>query len=251
MTLTGGRPEAFRLCETWISASIRQPDFWTVVDDVDPETEVTLGQRVIRPEPRWAPGQRTLARNLQAALEVAQGDVIVIVEDDDHYSPGWLSAVSDHFTYNPESFLFGEGWTIYYNLRTRKWYQNSNDAHASLCATAFRRELVGPILELLADWPPGNPFVDHLIWTELGERGTLVDSNHVLGIKGLPGRMGCGASHSPRHSESWPFHDAGFNYLKHLVGEEDCRRYQCLNLPLAPSNAMPPNMIKAGQCSPN
>lgn len=250
MTLTGGRPLAFSLCERWIQAQTVAPDFWTVVDDVLEPTETTMGQRVIRRKPFWELGQRTLNLNLEAALADPRGDVIVIIEDDDHYGPGWLSAVKEHFTHNPDSLIYGEGWTTYYNTQTQRWLRNSNDRHASLCATAWRRDACGQILKLLPRLKRRSPFVDSPIWAVLGTRGrgTIVDSANVVGMKGLPGRKGCGMGHDFERSLSWN-PDAGGKYLETLVGSEAAEVYKCFVTSPPAINAMPSNMRLNGQCS--
>jgi glycosyltransferase involved in cell wall biosynthesis len=238
VTLTGGRPVAFGLCEKWMADQTRQPDRWIVVDDCKEPTTVTQGQTVIRPEPFWRPGDRTINRNLQAALEEVTGDIIVIIEDDDHYHPDWIQTVWDHFQDTPD-MIVGEGLTRYYHLMVNGWKQNSNTLHASLCATAFRAELVGTVMELLRDLPPQNPFLDGPIWQKVGHFGTVWTTHLVTGIKGIPGRDGAGQGH---RTEQWPTYDnKKQGVLESWIGPEAVKLYRQSVIP-PPSEGTPPNM---------
>lgn len=254
VTLTGGRQLAFELCETWISKQTRPPDFWTVVDDVEEPTITTMGQTVIRRIPFWEPGQRTLNVNLRTALEAEpRADVIAIIEDDDHYGPEWFETIEAHFVDFPGDVIFGEGWTTYYNVQTQRWLRNSNSEHASLCATAWRSSLNHGIHDLLCTLKPQSPFVDALIWRDYGDQGTIARSQNVTGIKGLPGRPGCGRGHDAERSLKWT-PDFGGNYLKTLIGPDDAALYRGLAISppkFPPSNAMPDNMRRKGLCSLN
>jgi hypothetical protein len=247
LTLTGGRPEAFALCERWIQGQTIGHDQWVVVDDVADATEVTMGQTVLRPEPFWHEGERTLNRNFQAGLPEMDTDIILMIEDDDYYSPCWLETVRDHFA-TSDDLIVGEGWTTYYNVATLRYLCNSNNKHASLCATAFRREITTGVLAILRSLKAKSPFVDSPIWTAYRCNGTIWDTDHVIGIKGMPGRPGCGKGH--RESLRWPSTDPAYNNLVAWLGEDaEVYKGRCAGFP--PENAMPPNMRESGQCSKN
>ena len=63
---------------------------WVVVDDVIPVTRMTMDQSFVRPRPEWR-GQHTLARNLREGLRLVQNDLVLIIEDDDWYSPEYFA----------------------------------------------------------------------------------------------------------------------------------------------------------------
>ena len=69
ITPTGGRPEAFLLCEMWMARQTRQPDLWIVVDDVEPQTSCTMNQIHIAPTEPWNDGPSTQHRNILLALD--------------------------------------------------------------------------------------------------------------------------------------------------------------------------------------
>src|ERR1700757_5416579 len=95
ITATGGRPEAFRLCEYYMSRQTFRDIEWIVVDDCDPPTVCTMGQKVIRPRPVWNGSGCTMGRNIAAAFEICRGDRIAIFEDDDWYSPLHLETLNE------------------------------------------------------------------------------------------------------------------------------------------------------------
>ena len=221
LTCTGGRPQAFKLCEEYMSRQTRQPDAWVVVDDCNPATACTLGQEVVRPTPRWRPGGPvTLARNLVEGIAQVESwaDGIVILEDDDHYDPAWIETAERWLEQNA---LVGETRTLYYNVATRRYHEHENLAHASLCATAFSAELFDPIIDTLGGYD--GPWVDNLIWAKFAAHGHLYHSRLVVGIKGLPGRPGAGQGHTLSHN--WFGIDLDGRYLEQLTGEADARRY--------------------------
>ncbi len=256
VTCTGGRPEAFELCERWMKAQTRQPDQWIVVDDFEVPTDCTMGQTVVRPEPFWQPGDRTLSRNLIAGLELVDCDKVAVIEDDDYYSPSWLETVDvmlEHFD------LFGEGWTRYFHVGTRLHHLNSNDKHASLCATAWGQPMTAPIVDFVKGLNPQNPFIDGPIWQRFGDGQRLNDTHLVVGMKGMPGRVGCGKGHAVRQG-TWTSADLGLSFLRELIGS-DAEAYErfysgpeltaelialCSN-PMTPNCATPPNEMRRRQ----
>ena len=214
LTCTGGRPEAFALCERWIAAQTVPPDRWVVVDDVETPTACTMGQTVIRPEPYWQPdGPCTLGRNMLVGLDHIDADVVVIIEDDDHYDPSWLETCA---ACGP-SELMGEGWTTYYNVQTRRWHTHGNTSHASMCATAFGYELLDDVCGIVSRMGD-DPFIDCQMWHELRAHGRIMSSSHVLGIKGLSGRAGAGNGHT--RSLEWSNADIPGTFLRELIGDD-------------------------------
>ena len=47
VTCTGARPEAFLLCQLWMSRQTLQPHQWFVLDDEEPKTDCIAGQEYI------------------------------------------------------------------------------------------------------------------------------------------------------------------------------------------------------------
>lgn len=218
LTCTGGRPDAFALCERWVASQTVAPDAWVVIDDYCDPTICTMGQTVVRPRPYWKPGDSTIARNMIVGLEVCVGlgaDVVVVVEDDDHYSPEWTATALEHLGKTCD--LVGEGWTHYYNINSRRWARCSNSAHASLCATAFSTDLAPGLIDLFAKNETAI-YLDILLWREHEKSGTLLESANVIGIKGMPGRAGLGAGHTG--DRRFPNFDCDGSALRRLIGDD-------------------------------
>ena len=117
---SGGRPEALKLC----------------CDYVDRQT-CTIHEHIIEED------GGTLAENLKVGLPKCTGDIIVVFEDDDHYKPEYVEWCVMMLE---DRDLVGEGISRYYHMPTGNYIEHHTGPHrASLCNTAFRRDLV-PLL---------------------------------------------------------------------------------------------------------
>lgn len=221
LTATGARPEAWAICERLMAAqdyagTVR----WVIVDD-GPEPQPVTFQRdgwcvvVIRPRPYWQPGQNTQARNLLAGLAaIGEGERVVVIEDDDHYAPDWLSHAAAMLE---QAELVGEVRARYYNVAMRRGREMGNSRHASLCCTAMR----GAALETFRQACRRSPkFIDLELWRRHPSRH-LFEGHRVTGIKGLPGRGGIGVGHRQTF-QGTP--DPDGTLLRDWIGE-DARLY--------------------------
>lgn len=194
LTATGARPRAWAICERLMAAQdYTSPVRWLIVDDGQEAQPVTFQRdgwavEVIRPAPHWKPGQNTQARNLLAGLAHCRAeDRVVVIEDDDHYAPDWLTHVAGQLE---RAELVGECRARYYNVATRQGRELNNAGHASLCSSAVR----GRAVDALRKACQGAPrFIDLQLWRRF--RGHLFGGHRVHGIKGLPGRGGIGMGH--------------------------------------------------------
>ena len=212
ITPTGGRPEAFALCEQWIGRQTFQDFEWVVVDDVDPATPTTLGQTVVRPEPRWEPGKNTQFRNMLLGLEAARGNCVLIVEDDDWYALDYLEKMESLLSHHT---LVGESTARYYHVGHRQWREYQNHSHASLCQTGFRREAFPAVAQICKD----ERWLDQAIWSDMKDVGFLVPGCRVVGMKGMPGRNGISTAHTVTGGRKWQG-DAGLDQLRRWIGED-------------------------------
>lgn len=229
LTATGCRPQAWALCERWMMAqTYAGPVRWIVVDDGEEPQAITFEREgweleVIRPRPFWAPGQNTQARNLLAGLErVDRAGVLVIVEDDDHYSRDWLSIVDKRMRL---AELIGEVPARYFNVATLRGRTCGNVNHSSLCATAMRGAAIDRLAEVCATHPK---FIDLQLWKHHASR-RVFQGEAVTGIKGLPGREGIGVGHRPNFGT----HDPGARLLRAWVGRADAEVYLSGMMPAA------------------
>jgi hypothetical protein len=217
LTATGARPEAWALCERWMMAqTYAGPVRWVIVDD-GPEPQPITFKRdgwelvLIRPAPFWQHGQNTQARNLSKGLDACmREDVVVFIEDDDHYAPTWLDAVAKHA---PRADVVGTPRARYYNLPARIARQLENGQRASLCSTAISGPAIDEMRHILKR---ADKFIDLQLWKR-HKRSHLFAGNHVTGIKGLPGRGGIGMGHS---ADLRGTHDPDHRILREWVGTD-------------------------------
>lgn len=212
LTCAVHRPEAWRLCELYMSRQTVKPHQWIVLDDDLPKTVCTMGQDYIHcPEFK---GPCSMAFKVWFAIteKLIRGDVLVFIENDDWYSPVYLDRVCREIDgYD----LAGEGRAIYYNVRYRRWCEHNNEQHSSLCSTAIKTTSAQHVLDAL---DPGNPFLDERLW-----RNSPVSKNiylpkiqrMVVGIKGMPGPVGLGDGHGETGTP-----DPDLSKLRTLIGDD-------------------------------
>lgn len=214
------RPEAFKLCERYMSRQSLKPAQWLVLDDDEQKTECTAGQEYhYWPEMR---GRGSLSKKIGRALadNLIKGDAIVFWENDDYYSDDAL----EFFAAGLKDYqLVGEGRALYYNVEQRFWFEHVNMTHASLCATAIRRDLF--------DWLAFQcktsecPFLDVRLWNRTPGTFKVFDPHLVstkqrrsVGIKAMPGRSGYGGGHRGRDKSA--VSDLNLNKLRSLIGKD-------------------------------
>jgi len=200
VTPTGDRPLAFALCRRWMKHQVLKADQWVVVDDgIKPLTK-TKSFDYIRREPKKSDPQFTLIENLKCALPHIKGDKILIMEDDEYYSPYYIQVMSKHLSRHE---VVGIGNSKYYHLPSGGNFTIGNMRHASLAETGFRRSFLPKFKGLLSQ---GNVYIDTLLWRAAnGFIFTDSDKNPLyLGIKGLPGRRGIGRGHDLSLYKKYP-----------------------------------------------
>lgn len=266
VTPTRDRPEAFELCIHWMSRqTYRDPIQWIIVDDgdhpVDPNLLVVARSwkdwtiDYIRRAPTSDPC--TLQDNLLAALEVVRSDKLLIIEDDEFYSPLYLEEMAWRLEV---ANLVGECNARYYNVRERRWEIQPNITHACLCRTGLKRPIYDLFLESIrSSKRDKDVYVDIRLWAlppaprvpilvlrkpKFGALGELLPepppptvptlppvpqalrtlfSNRgiSIGIKGMPGRGGLGAGH---RNKSLSERDSSWAKLIEWIGP-DARIY--------------------------
>ncbi len=227
ITTTGGRPQAFELCQRYMTRqSYRGPVQWVIVDDVSPRNLAVVHPAgwqiaIVYPEPRWKPGQNTQARNLLAAVPEVKHDRVLIIEDDDWYAREYVEEQAHRLNYFA---LVGEVPARYYNLPAHRYAVLENARRASLCQTGMRREMLDALKAICES--PDSTFVDVRLWECYGHTGELHKGTSCIGVKGLPGRPGIGVGHR-REGGFWK-DDADRAVLRDWLGESDAR--ECLRV---------------------
>lgn len=200
ITPTGNRPEGLALLAEYLNAqTYAGPLTWIIVDDClpltgSPNTREGIQVRRIFPRWTWAPGQNTQASCMDRALdEVPDDAVLFVLEDDDILLPGYIETMLDALGDND---LIGERDSRYYNVATRRWRTLPGTTHASMASTVCR----GDALELLRKICSSGASrgLDVTLWQRFKGGKRLLDTQNVVGIKGLPGRPGIGVGHRAR-----------------------------------------------------
>lgn len=211
VTPTCDQPLGLLLLERYMARQTVQPDEWIVADDGVEPARLTAGQtHIIRQ--RREEGGRSLAANMLAALERVTGHVVVVFEHDDWYAPHHIEVCLERLQRAPAT---GSQWQRYYNVHHRCWRRMRNVGSA-LCNTAFRADQV-PAMQAAAQrvLATGTIGLDRFFWDSI--RGDVHEIDTVVGIKGLPGRMGLGMGHRP--AQGWTA-DPGMTQLAEWIGED-------------------------------
>jgi hypothetical protein len=217
ITCTGDRQEAFSLCERFIARQSHKYDRWIVVDDGLASTRCSQGQEVLRLPSVVGP---SLNRNLRAALDLCSAidEAVLIIEDDDWYAADYIETTLKLL---PSAALVGHGGGVYYHVGLRRFRNNRVSAHARLCATALRFEIV-PCLQRIARGT--DPYIDLRLWGKDGFKGakrlTFDRPCKCIGIKGMPGRRGIGIGHRETWMRRRGHSDPSLTKLRELIGSD-------------------------------
>lgn len=227
ITPTGGRPRQTNLCAKFMKHQDYEGKvLWIIVDDVDPITTDCIPSDFkgdwtickIFPEPKWHDGiSNTQSRNLIVGLDMVskyEVEAIFIIEDDDYYSPQYLSTMMEKM----KGFdVAGQMCTVYYNPVFRGWMRNANWKHVSLFQVAFTPKMINLFTTSCL---MKRAFIDMAFFRLMGKdiKVNLFDGKDLaIGIKGLPGRTGIGMGH---RAEVKMARDPDFAKLKELIGDD-------------------------------
>lgn len=202
ITPTGARPDQINLCyEYMMNQDYTGPVTWLVIDDCEPNTTNQFPSfpkenwRLIKlsPDYKWKPGDNTQGANIKFALDYVRQNLInlttgiFIIEDDDYYSPGYLTEMVQRLKgYD----LAGELCTIYYSVKYRGWFRNMNRFHSSLFQIAFSPSAIDHLYASL-----DNKYIDIYFCKAVQNKNLFIGNDIAIGIKGLPGRGGIGNGH--------------------------------------------------------
>jgi glycosyltransferase involved in cell wall biosynthesis len=215
ITPTADQPMGMALAERWMARQTVQPAQWIVADDGTIPATLTMGQEhIVRP--RQHEGARSLAGNILAALPHVRGDIVAIIEHDDWYSPDHLETCISGLDY---AEITGSSKQRYYHIGAQRWIVMRNIGSA-LCNTAIRATSL-KYLESAAHTALQKNLIglDRMLWDSLNGNGNITESETVVGIKGLPGRLGLGMGHRPNASPKWTS-DPNEYQLKAWIGDD-------------------------------
>lgn len=168
ITLTGDRPIAFELCKRWMNKQIVKPKQWIVVDDgkepITPTNEFEYYRREINP----ADYLHTLCLNLPIALDRVKYDKIIIMEDDDWYSPTYIDYMN---TLLNNADLVGLGNLIFYYPEIQSYMEKTRVKQPAFAQTAFHKNII-PIIKNICSKATqeynlcGKGLVDEFLWKD-------------------------------------------------------------------------------------
>ena len=238
ITPTADQPTGIAFLETYIRRQTlwgAAPIQWIVVDDGIVPADLTQGQTHLRRvrEDRCHPTE-SFCRNLLAALPLVHGEYVYFIEHDDYYQPQHLEQLAGQLA---QAEIAGDASQRYYNVARRIWrvYQNKG---ASLCQTAIRRSVLPQVASLLYECLAKRQYgLDRALWESVpAAQWSLEPSLTVVGIKGLPGRVGLGIGHRPQ--QGWTYDPDG-SRLRTWIGE-DAASYLPFQrrIPLLPTRGM-------------
>ena len=181
------RPGFFGNCLRMLEAQTLKYDYISVQDYTPESTEKDITQRYRR-------GYDELSKK--------NVDIIVLWEDDDYYSPGYLETMVREWDAYGRPDIFGTNYTIYYHLKLKKYFTMHHHDRASAMNT-----LIKPNLKI--KWPSDNdPYTDIALWMQL--KGVTFRPSKVIsiGIKHNIGLTG-GRNHNDR-LHRYKFDNDGF-----------------------------------------
>jgi hypothetical protein len=217
ITPTADQPKGMALAEWYMNRQTVPFDQWIVADDGEQPANLTMGQdHVVRP--RQHEGARSLAANMLAALPLVRNGIVIIIEHDDWYAPNHIEVCLQQLR---DHSAVGSRLQRYYNVDNQHFRVMTNIGSA-LCNTALRAPLIPMLAQAAQRAFDRNAIgLDRLFWDSVG--GHVHDIHTVVGIKGLPGRVGLGIGHKPPN-EKWA-HDPDLAQLREWIGD-DVKYYQ-------------------------
>lgn len=230
ITPTGDRPLALQNCARWMSRQTYAGDVqWLIVDDGHTDYQFKFerpGWKVTYTRRRGAdsPSIGSFVGNLIAAAELADGDKVLVIEDDDYYHPTHVEDLAGRLDHADAA---GHEIQMYYYLPTRRWTKMNNKG-SCLCQTGFRSTLLDTFIKMCRRaMACGSRGVDAKFWAEIRKKGSTLTWDlyrgdpTVIGLKGYPGRPGLGIGHRPERTRGvgW-HHDATGDKLREWLGDD-------------------------------
>lgn len=203
----GDRPQFLENCKRMMSAQTLQPSqvFVAGGKPINDKCDITFRYRK--------------AYNIVSAVNCY--DLIAFIENDDWYAPDYLEYMVREWEKNKRPDLFGTNYTIYYNLRWKKYFKFQHINRSSACNTFIKPGLT-------FTWPSDHdPYLDNWLWISSGITSKLsIEPAYIIsvGIKHGIGKIG-GEFHTD-HERRFVNEDAGF--LKNTLDPESFDFYNSI-----------------------
>ena len=195
---TGERPQ-------FVDHALRMVSRQTYRDNI---IETTVVQNADKTRP-------TLVENVRKGYEEAEGDLVVIWEDDDYYRDDYIETMVK--SWEPGLEVLGVNHSTYYHLGALKLRTMIHPDRSSLMNTVLKAKLT----EIPWD---GDIFLDMRIWKAVHDKvlkGKLINEQKAIGLKHGIGRSG-GRAHDPdffipNKSQD----DPDMNFLRGFIGDRE------------------------------
>jgi hypothetical protein len=218
ITPTGDRPEAFSICCKLMEQQTQKPSEWIIIDDGNTPLNIPdFGfVKYIKRQKKDGEPKHSLPIQFQTAMGYVTTDKVIIMEDDDWYDKNYFMITN---VLLGEFNLVGLTHNIYYFIPSKQYYIFGNNQHSSFCSTAFTRE----IYRFFNHIKLNQPYIDMDLWRVYSIGKKLLyrpEITKVLGIKGLPGRMGITYDPHRNITRSHLKEDVDLQYFKSIVGDD-------------------------------
>jgi glycosyltransferase involved in cell wall biosynthesis len=190
----GERDVFLNRLEYYINRQTLRPDEWIIVDH-DTGHPMDLTERV------------------RIGLNRAKdADLILIMENDDWYSPTYIETMVRAWVKRGTPDLIGYDSTWYYHIKSEGYHLLNHPKRASLMATAIAGSAVDKIQFPADDFT----FLDLELWRQL-QGVAIEDTPECVGIK-----HGIGNTGGVGHRENWKLYEQDSNYSKlyDLIGDD-------------------------------
>jgi hypothetical protein len=199
----GDRPEFLANCKRMIQNQTISGVFVMIVDypPINSECDIT---------PRYRKGYEFLSKH--------NFDVILLMENDDYYSPKYIETMISEWEAHGKPDIFGTNYTIYYHIGICKFKKLTHYRRASAMNTLLKPNL--PI-----QWPVDNdPYTDIHLWKQL--KGVTFEPKEIIsiGIKHNVGKTG-GQYHNTK-MDRYEFEDSEMGFLKLSMDPESFTFYK-------------------------
>jgi glycosyltransferase involved in cell wall biosynthesis len=204
----GDRPRMLKRCLEMLSRQTLQPVEVVLMNDppLDPHVkDITW---------RYRNGfKRVIERHPDVEL-------ILIIEDDDWYSNGYIEVFYKAWNEAGRPEIFGTGETYYYHLGLRKFYHQRHEERAS----AFSTGVTAAISRMM--WPSDDySFVDLEMWKQLEGKTFFVEPPISVGIKGYgEGKFFGGIGHNDKWN-GYRNSDDDLSWIRSVIDTESFNFY--------------------------
>ncbi len=182
----------------YINRQTLKPDHWIIVDHKEETLAKDLTKRI--------------RIGCEKAIELGC-DVVLIMEDDDWYSPNYIETITKAWQIQGKPEIIGCDNTQYYHIKTGQTVELSHPKRASLMHTLISADGIKKIV-----WPEDSfVFLDIELWKQLKGKTFKTRDPIAVGIK-----HGIGSTGGKGHLETFKGYqpDPDFKKLRQMVGSD-------------------------------